>query len=190
MQLRLINCDLVRVESVETYAAEENTYNFEVEELHNYFVTSSGFLVHNGDGDGQISGFEKTDNFPAQIYEIRNTDTGEIIYVGKTIQGSDTRFEKHINDPKSAVYDYINNPKSSGYIPLDDPLRTAPNFPKNILESNIVKQGNWTAYETAIWEQYHINKHGGIDGNQLINRINAITPEKFVLYSQVHNPCM
>jgi hypothetical protein len=28
------------------------------------------------------------------------------------------------------------------------------------------------------------------DGNQLINRINAITPEKFVLYSQVHNPCM
>jgi hypothetical protein len=198
MMLRLINSDLLTVHSVETYAAEEDTYNFEVEQLHNYFVNLSGVLVHNGGGDGNTSGFEKTETFATDIYEVRDFRTGEVIYVGKTIQGTDPRFDHHLSDPKSAVYDYINNPNSKGYIPLDDPLRKAPNFPKNlidnVLQSTSVrdsrKSGGWTRYETAVWEQYYIDQHGGVGGSKLINRINAITPEKFVLYSQGHNPCM
>jgi hypothetical protein len=192
MTLKLINGDLLTVNSVETYAAEEDTYNFEVEQLHNYFVNSSGVLVHNGDGN--TSGFEKTDTFATDIYEVRDLNTGEVIYVGKSVQGVDTRFDHHLNDPKSAVYGYINNPNSKGYIPPDDPLRTAPDFPKNLidtfLESKRAESGDWTRYETAVWEQHYIDKHGGLNGGKLINRINAITPEKFVLYSQGHNPCM
>jgi hypothetical protein len=71
MMLRLINSDLLTVHSVETYSAEEDTYNFEVEQLHNYFVNSSGVLVHNGDGEGNTSGFEKTGTFATDIYEVR-----------------------------------------------------------------------------------------------------------------------
>ncbi|MBE9127623.1 MULTISPECIES: Hint domain-containing protein [unclassified Coleofasciculus] len=197
MMLRLINSDLLTVHSVETYAAEEDTYNFEVEQFHNYFVNSSGVLVHNGDGDGNTSGFEKTDTFATDIYAVRDLNTGEVIYIGKSIQGVDTRFEHHLNDPKSAVHDYINNRESKGYIPLDDPLRRAPDFPKNlidtVLESKSIRSSpdsGWTRYETAVWEQYYIDKHGGVGVGKLINRINAITPEKFVLYSQGHNPCM
>jgi hypothetical protein len=180
---------------VETYAAEEDTYNFEVEQLHNYFVNSSGVLVHNGDGDGNTSGFEKTDTFAADIYEVKDLNSGEVIYVGKTIQGVDARLEHHLIDPKSALYDYINNPSSEGYISPNDSLRTAPNFPKNLIDTVLQstsrkKSDGWTRYETAVWEQYYIDKHGGVGGGKLINRINAITPEKFVLYSQGHNPCM
>jgi hypothetical protein len=193
MLLRSMIGKLVTVHSVETYAAEEDTYNFEVDRLHNYFVNSSGVLVHNG-GDGSSSGFEKTDTFSTDIYEVKDLNTGEVIYVGKSIQGVDTRFEHHLSDPKSAVHDYINNPNSKGYIPDNDPLRKDPNFPKNlmdnIIESRSVRSGEWTRYETAVWEQHYIDQHGGVNGGKLINRINAITPEKFVLYSEMHNPCM
>jgi hypothetical protein len=192
MILRSINGDLLTVQSIITYESEENTYNFEVDQLHNYFVSSSGILVHNGDGN--TSGFETTGTFPTDIYQVKDLKTGEVIYVGKTIQGSDTRFEHHITDPKSAVYDYINNPTSKGYIPPDHPLRQSPNFPKNLIdtmiESKPVRSGEWTRYETAVWEQHYINKNGGVGGGQLINRINAITPEKLVLYSKGHNPCI
>jgi hypothetical protein len=188
MILRSINGDLLTVQSIITYESEESTYNFEVDQLHNYFVSSSGILVHNGDGN--TSGFETTGTVHTEIYQVRDLRTGEVIYVGKTIQGSDTRFEHHITDPKSAVYDYINNPTSKGYIPPDHPLRQAPNFPKNLIESKPVHSGKWTRYETAVWEQHYINQNGGVGGDQLINRINAITPEKIVLYSKGHNPCI
>ncbi|OBQ17613.1 MAG: hypothetical protein AN481_18805, partial [Aphanizomenon flos-aquae LD13] len=127
MILRSINGDLLTVQSIITYESEESTYNFEVDQLHNYFVSFSGILVHNGDGN--TSGFETTGTFPTDIYQVKDLKTGEVIYVGKTIQGYDTRFEHHITDPKSAVYDYINNPTSKGYIPPDHPLRQSPNFP-------------------------------------------------------------
>jgi hypothetical protein len=59
-----------------------------------------------------------------------------------------------------------------------------------MIESKPVRSGKWTRYETAVWEQHYINQNGGVGGGQLINRINAITPEKIVLYSKGHNPCI
>lgn len=48
-----------------------------------------------------------------------------------------------------------------------------------------------TPYELSVWEQYHIDQNGGIgEGKQLKNKINAITPEKRIMYSDMHNPCV
>jgi hypothetical protein len=100
-----------------------------------------------------------------------------VVYVGQSVQGVDTRLLQHVNDSKSALY-----------VPEDSPLRQAPDFPKNVYRSKKVAGDNWTSYEAAIWEQHYIDKNGGKDN--LLNRQEAITPEKFEKYRKLHNPCM
>jgi Pretoxin HINT domain len=178
MTLRLMNGELTQVNAIDIVLTEENTYNFEVEKEHNYFAGKSGILVHNGGGDStQESSFLQTETFNSEIYTVTDPNTGRVIYVGKTIGGTDGRLIQHINDPKSALY-----------IPKDSPLRQASNFPSNVYDTDVVARGNWTRYETAVWEQHLIDQNGGVDN--LRNKINAITPEKFELYGRLHNPCM
>jgi hypothetical protein len=117
------------------------------------------------------------ETYDTEIYEVRDPKTGKVIYVGKSVNGADGRLIQHVNDPSSALY-----------VPKDSPLRKAPNFPANVYTSEPVRSGNWTKYETAVWEQHFIDQHGGT--SSLRNRINAITPEKFELYGKLHNPCM
>jgi hypothetical protein len=175
MMLRLIDGKLLTVHSVETYAAEENTYNFEVDQQHNYFVGSSGVLVHNGDGIS--SDFETLGTNFTDIYEVTDVNTSKVVYVGQSVQGVDARLLQHVNDPKSALY-----------VPKDSPLRQAPNFPKNVYRPTSVAADNWTSYEAAVWEQHYIDKNGG--KGTLLNRQEAITPEKFEKYRKLHNPCI
>ncbi|MBC9797863.1 polymorphic toxin-type HINT domain-containing protein [Sinomicrobium weinanense] len=137
--------------------AEESTYNFEVEGLHNYFVHPYGVLVHN---QNKPSIFESTTKKNTEIYEIVDTQTQEVVYVGQTTQGTNTRFEQHVNE--------------KGW----DPSRYQP---------RTVKEGNWTPYEAHVWEQHYIEKNGGKD--KLLNKKNAITEAKYDKFENLHNPC-
>jgi len=174
MTLRCWNGASLTVRAVEVSAAEEDTYNFEVNGPHNYFVSDSGVLVHNG--DGVTSGFELQLATPTDIYAVTDP-SGRVVYVGQSVQGVDTRLLQHVNDVGSALH-----------IPQGDPRRLAPDFPRNVYRTRAVASGNWTPYEAAVWEQHYIDAHGGVDN--LLNRQNAITPEKFDRYRNLHNPCV
>ncbi|HKP39138.1 MAG TPA: polymorphic toxin-type HINT domain-containing protein [Pyrinomonadaceae bacterium] len=93
MTLRLINQDVVIIQSIEVHAAETTTYNFEVFPEHNYFVGVSGILAHNA------SKFESLAKIDIEIYRIVDPK-GNVVYVGQTVQGVDVRFNQHINSPK------------------------------------------------------------------------------------------
>ncbi|HKX27677.1 MAG TPA: RHS repeat-associated core domain-containing protein, partial [Blastocatellia bacterium] len=101
MSLRLVEGESATVTEVATYAAEEDTYNFEVDRQNNYFVGLFGVLVHNGtgaSGRSEDSKFADPTTYEYEIYEVRdhnNPDTslppdadgnhpGKVIYVGKT----------------------------------------------------------------------------------------------------------
>ncbi len=68
------------------------TYNFEVDDLNNYFVGNNAVLVHN---QNKPSLFESTTKQNVEIYVVKNSN-GEVVYVGQTTQGTETRFEQHI----------------------------------------------------------------------------------------------
>jgi hypothetical protein len=175
MTLRLIDGSLVTINAIDMYVTEESTYNFEVYQFHNYFVSDNGFLVHNG--EGLDSGLEDLQTYPTEIYKVTDVKTGKVVYVGQTYRGVDQRLLEHVDDPKSALY-----------VPEDSPRRKSPDFPKNVYASNSVAEGDWTRYEAAVWEQHFIDSNGGKD--RLLNRQDAITPEKFQKYRNLHNPCM
>jgi hypothetical protein len=176
MVLRSMDGKLRTINATEILLAEESTYNFEVDQQHNYFAGHSGILVHNGGGEGESS-FLQTETYNTEIYEVRDQKTGKVVYVGKSTVGTEDRLLQHVNDPDSALH-----------IPKDSPLRSNPNFPKNVYTSDPVADGNWTKYETAVQEQHFIEQNGG--KTALRNKIDAITPEKFELYKNLHNPCM
>ena len=167
------------IRAVAHSAAEEATYNFEVAEDHTYFVADQGALVHNDDDD---SAYLSRQARGVEIYEITDR-SGRVVYVGQSVQGVDARLLEHINDPNSALY----IPRNPGEprITLDDP--------RNIYSTRRVAGGVWTPYEARVWEQHYIDRHGGIHRppgpNDLLNRINAITPENFAYYRNLHNPC-
>jgi hypothetical protein len=141
------------VVAVEVLAAEESTYNIEVEGLHNYFVGEVGILVHN-------SGFETTNKTATEIYLVKDP-SGKVVYVGRTVNGIDVRFNEHLGDGHphwKAGYRYE---RAAG--------------------------GNWTQYEAAVWEQHFIDAHGG--KTVLENKVNAISEESYKQYKQLHDPC-
>lgn len=174
MALRLMDGQLVIIESIDMLAAEEATYNIEVDKDHTYFSGEAGILVHNG---GEESGFERLDTYFTEIYEIRDVNTGRVVYVGQSIQGVDTRMGQHVSDPSSALF-----------VPEESPLRADPNFPRNVYQTTSVASGEWTRYEAAVWEQHYIDSNGG--KGRLRNRQDAITQEKFTKYRNLHNPCI
>ena len=147
------------------------TYNIEVAHTHNYFVGASGVLVHNG--KGKPSSFSLSTKQPSRIYTITDVRTNQVIYVGKTVQGqsAEARFQQH--------------------------LALKPEWEKNeaFLRPLVVAEGDWTPYETAVWEQHMIDKFGGLNKvnpvSKLENKIPAINAKKYKLYQEGygHNPC-
>jgi len=142
------------------------TYNFEVEDINNYFVGEDGVLVHN---QNKPSLFEVTTKTNTEIYEVTNLKTGKVEYVGQTTQGTATRFEQHIAEGQVK-----NNFKSEWGDPVKYRVQT-------------VRSGNWTPYEAHAWEQHYIEKNGG--KTSLQNAKNPISQKKYDLYSELHKPC-
>jgi hypothetical protein len=176
MKLQLMDGGAATVTALEVYPTEEATYNLEIAEHHNYFVADFGVLVHN-----EESAFMSVDEYYTEIYRIKDAD-GNVIYVGQTRQGGGhlERLLQHVNDPDSVLYVDPNTNRGRR-------LRAHPDFPHNVFQSERVARGNWTAYEAAVWEQHHIDANGGKEN--LWNRQDAITQEKFDRYRKLHNPC-
>jgi hypothetical protein len=173
--LRRIDGKNIGIQSKRMYSTESATYNIEVGEHNNYFVGYLGVLVHNE------SGWESTQKKPTVIYKIVNQITGETVYIGKSYQnGGDakTRFKQHL-------YETQRGDKWNGL--------------KGTLKVHIIEgPKNWTRFEAAVWEQYHINKHGGaVSQNNgvrknLWNKIRAIAENSYNEYRKSkygHKPC-
>jgi hypothetical protein len=164
----------VDVQSMDIHENVSTTYNIEVVDAKNYFVGSCGVLVHNGDGTEEF-GFEESDagveresgllnpeRRRTRIYAVRDSNKN-IVYIGKTFQGEEgdviTRFNQHLARKPEW--------RERGYTIDPEPLA----------------EGDWTRFETAVWEQHLMNRHGGPrsenPATQLENKDRAITPEKF-----------
>jgi hypothetical protein len=141
------------IEDVRIMGTHEDTYNISVADFHTFFVGETGLLVHN-------SAFENTTKTFTEIYGIRGP-SGKIVYVGKTIQGIDARFEQHIATAHPQW--------AKGYKP------------------KFLGKGDWTTYEAAVWEQHFIDVYGGI--SVLENRQLAITERKYNKFKTLHDPC-
>lgn len=63
------------------------------------------------------------------------------------------------------------------------------------IEPVLLRDGEWTRFETAVWEQHFIDMHGGAKKHNpdspLQNEYNAITKEEFDVAKERygHNPC-
>ncbi len=167
----------ITILNTETSNVIADTFNFEIEKFHNYFVGADEVLVHN---DEIVSKFLTTDVFSSDIYVISNS-SGQVIYVGQTIGGVDVRIASHLTDENSAVFQYLRN---QGI----DPLEPGFNY-RNFLQIENPIHGQYTPYEITVWEQQFINYHRTQPESILQNRINAITEEKFIRYRNIHNPC-
>jgi hypothetical protein len=178
------NGSLIR--KVEVQDVLTDTYNLEIAGQHTYFVGSEGILVHNTNVTATASALESSfasiDTYATAIYRVTDPATGKVLYVGQTVlqngtqAGVEKRLLQHVDDEASALF-----------VKWDSPLRKASDFPANLYRTTRVTGGNWTAYEAAVWEQYHIDLNGG--KGALKNEINAITREKYDLYKNLHNPC-
>jgi hypothetical protein len=153
MKVLDIDLKLRTIEDVQIMGTHEDTFNISVAEFHTFFVGKVGLLVHN-------SGFENITQVPTEIYTVRDP-AGQVVYVGKTVQGLDVRFQQHIN---GAHPDWAN-----GYT-----IRQA-------------GAGNWTSYESAVWEQHYMDVYGG--KTALENRALAISEAKYNAFKCLHNPC-
>jgi hypothetical protein len=142
------------IDNAEHMGTHEDTYNITVDEFHTFFVGEAGLLVHN-------TAYSSTIKFPMIIYGVRNQVTQQIVYVGKTTQGIDVRFQQHIN---GAHPEWAN-----GY--TSEPLG----------------KGNWTSYESSVWEQHHIDVNGGL--NALENQRSAISETSYYQFKSQFNPC-
>jgi hypothetical protein len=186
-KVRLLNGQLAEVQRTTRRLVQSTTYNFEVEELHNYFVGDEGVLVHNDDTDAaNASKFADTTAYKSTIYVITDPDTKKVIYVGQTIQDVEARLKQHLVDPKSSIFQYL---QKNGYPELaKHPDFLADKNFRNILDVVTPKPTGsaLTAYELSVWEQHYINQYGL---NKLENKINAITPDKIQAYKNLHNPC-
>ncbi len=166
MTLKLVDGSSSAIQAVEVYPAASPTFNLEVAQAHTYFVGPSGALVHNGDED--ISNFGNTTKSPGRIYIITDID-GKVIYVGKTRHGDVMdRFKEHLRDKPDWRQRYdqglINRPQQA-------------------------HSGDWTDYETAVWEKHFIDQHS--QGNVLENdpKTPPISEAKYNEFKHLHSPC-
>jgi hypothetical protein len=181
------------VETATTCVASCETFNLEVAEHHNYFVGAAGFLVHNGDD----SGFTETARNLTRIYVvvdhsqqviIDGVSRPRVIYCGRTFQGEagdvTTRFNGHL---RSKPHWRVRQAHLE-IMPVHEYLGLAR-----------AVEGNWTVFESAVWEQHFIAFFGGKTGQHranpfqavLENDVNAITPRQYALHRNGygHNPC-
>ncbi|MDR1370957.1 MAG: DUF4280 domain-containing protein [Dysgonamonadaceae bacterium] len=159
MGLLSILGDVVFITNIEYIRQEVVTYNFEVEDEHNYFVSGIGILVHN---KFESSIFNNLDAVETEIYGIFDNTIKKYIYVGKTVQGVDTRWIQHIKDKM------IKNP--------------------NRYRRRVLAFGNWNAFQTAAREQHYIMNLGTLEmkvGAEFRNKINALSKAKFEWFKKI-----
>jgi hypothetical protein len=160
--------DLIIIDQV------EKTYNFEVEDLHNYFVGKNQILSHNQKSLSK-SIFASSEIIEVNFYKILDPKM-EAIYAGQTIQPVDTRYSQHRRDPKKAAW--VN--KMRGIFELEI--------------GNIPGPYKMTPYEAAVVELYEINYNKGttksIEGFK--NKSKPIGKTKFNHFktNSNFNPCI
>ncbi len=145
------------------------TYNFEVEEHHNYFVGNFGLLVHN---QNKPSLFESTTKNNVDFYRVVDAD-GKTVYVGQTQQGINTRFDQHIAEgsKKGNFKSEWGNPEKF-----------------KVEKVEIPKKGPLTPYEAHAWEK-HLIEESKAAGNPIQNKANPIGETKYNKFKDLHNPC-
>lgn len=168
-QLKGINDELDTVLSIkETRNINLPTFNLEIEDIHNYFVGEFGILVHNQNGSTKFTNKTSKD---VKIYEVFDTRTNEVKYVGQTDHDDvKKRFKEHLRSK--------------------DTKKISRKKWKKHYDVREVKSGHWTPYEAAVWEQRYIEKNGG--KGKLENGRNEITEKKYNEYGKDkygHNPC-
>ena len=175
----------IRVDSVAAVADACETFNLEISGIHNYFVGETGVLVHNGDADDELTAAARESKFvsgervPTKIYLVLKKNANgqfEPFYVGKTFQGEKgsvlERFEQHL----AGKEDW----KSS--------------FERGELKIEPIKEGTWTEFETAVWEEHYIRYYGGLkkENGSLVNARHELTRETYEEYKDGHghNACV
>jgi hypothetical protein len=168
--------EYVVVEGVQVLRIKSDTYNLEIEGTHNYFVGLQGVLVHNGEG------YKSGEKRPSAIYLVikKNEHGGwDPFYVGSTIQGEGdplARFKGHL----------AKKPEWKAAFERGEIM---------VLEEPIAK-GEWTRFETAVWEEHELRRYGGLKKenpqSNLDNDIHALDEDSFKKYRSSgfgHNPC-
>lgn len=178
MKVRLANDSLTTVDFAKTYGIETETYNLEVADVHNYFVGNNGTLVHNGKGDSDNnSNFAKTNKKKGAIYRIVDLSFGKpvTIYIGQTFQENpEKRFlDGHLKDKHPKKADWVKK------------------YKENSLKFLVIKPGNFTDYELAVWEQHYIDVELA-KGSPLVNDLSTppISKEKYKKFKSLHDPCV
>ena len=166
MKLKAKNGNLFKIKSVKTYLLTSTTYNLEIDKVHNYFVGTTGILVHNGrERRPDFSNLTKSSGLIYQIYDS-SSGSEKLIYVGQTFQPAQNRFTGHLN--------------------------AKPNWKRKYqagqLRIQTVKRGSWTFYEASIWEKYYIDKAKS-EGWKLQNIPDPISQESYEKYKKFHDPC-
>lgn len=169
-RLLAVDGQRVHLEAHRVYEAEADTYNFEVAELHTYFVGAGGTLVHNAKQPKPFvpsTKFSSSVKTPTKIYTVTDPKTGQVKYVGQTSHPTvEQRMTEHLEHPNKAHWE-----------PDNYKIRE-------------VQSGNWTPYEASTWEQHYIDKNGG--KAKLENARDEITKKKYDIYKDPkygHNPC-
>jgi hypothetical protein len=185
--LLTVNERPIPVCSVEPIFLNSPTFNLEVNGIHNYFVGTGGVLVHNGvEALVEESAADVAHKFtsgvkkPSRIYLVQERipgtqDQWRPLYVGKTVQGGEgdveTRFKQHLE-------------KKAEWLKAKEEGR---------LRSVEIESGNWTEFETAVWEEHYIRQFGGLkkENGTLENARHEITSETYNEYRDGygHNPC-
>jgi len=154
------------------------TYNLEMQDNPNYYVTGHQILTHN---KSKISAFSSLVRKEVEFYRLVkeiSEDKIKTLYVGQTIQGYDKRFSQH----RAA---YRKNPakrpwmKEAGWLPIKINGKLGP--------------FKMTPFEAAVVETHELYIRGGkrIAGKGLYNRVNPVSELKFRIYKKIgfFNPC-
>lgn len=163
-----LRADDAALASVQREYGEFLTWNIEVADLHTYHVGKAGVLVHNGDDQSRWLSTSRRDTIIYAIVERATPTSPErIVYVGKTHQEQGRRFGQHLGSDRGW------DPRTHREV--------------------VLHRGRWTDFETAVWEQHFITRHGGARSSRadtpLENEFNAITEEAYRAYRRHHHPC-
>jgi hypothetical protein len=180
---------LIGPQRLDTVTIEDElqpTLNLEVEGMHTFLVGAAGALVHNGT---KRPGFDDPVKRPTRIYRVIVVDdNGEVtvIYVGKTWQGGKgdafTRFEQHL--ATKADWAKLRAEKGPDGLPR--------------VRIEVEAEGNWTVFETAVWEEHTIRKYRlnrgdleklAVDKVDLENKGVPVTKETFNRYRSRFQGC-
>ena len=164
--MRLL-CGQIEIEIRKTELLEtelQPTYNFEVEDLHNYFVGACNILVHNA-GESIFASLVKCNS---EIYGIYDNVTEQIVYVGKTVQTNAERLAQHAAEKGLDLNRF-------DIRTLDDGNWTA--YETAVKEQHFIKK-HGTQIPKLTDEFAHV-----------FNKINAVTERKFIKYFGLHKLC-